>query len=712
MNSSECLSASSAIIATLSSEERTLLERYLDRSIVSAGQVVVQEGEHGRTLFFILHGCGHLERGGIRLQDIGPGETFGELGLLTDRPRAASIIADEEMVLFGLSHKRWLQMIEEHPTVALKLLSQMVSELGMQLVQATDRVGVLLRERSLPRRTQIRVQNGEQSQIVPTGTLAGSVLPTHEDGALVVAALVDRKPVSLVTPLTADASVVPLSMRSWDGREVYRRSAGLLLLEAANRVIPGVELRVGPSLSSALMVEVHGGKDSLDTLAARLQAEIRRLASERVPFVEEIWTVEEAASYLISQGWLDAELLLRSQRDSTVPMVTCGQVYALSMAPMLSDAGPLQDLGLRSYHGGLLLELGEIVLGWTPPGVNEAGDPALAMAEKPRSPAMAVDHKAWLTAMNVTSVGAFNERCITGQVSELIRIAEGFHEKRIGQIADQIQARGNSLRVIAIAGPSSSGKTTFIKRLTVQLQINGISPRALSLDDYYEDREITIRKAEGEPDFEVMDALNLDLLRQHIEAITVGEKVRTARYDFRSGKSLPDQGPLIQLGPHDVLMMEGIHGLNPALLGDILPREQAFNVFVHPVLSLPFDRLSSVSPADVRLLRRIVRDRHGRGYKAADSILRWPSVRSGERKHIFPFLPEADAVFDTSLVYEPSVLKVYAERYLLEIPHDHPSYTTAFRLRRFLDRFVSIYPDHVPPTSLLREFIGGSGFEY
>jgi hypothetical protein len=167
-----------------------------------------------------------------------------------------------------------------------------------------------------------------------------------------------------------------------------------------------------------------------------------------------------------------------------------------------------------------------------------------------------------------------------------------------------------------------------------------------------------------------------------------------------------------ELGPRDVLLIEGIHGLNPALLGEILPREQLFKVFIHPVIGLPFDRLSSVSPADIRLLRRIVRDRHGRGYKAADNILRWPSVRDGERRHIFPFLPEADAIFDTSLVYEPSVLKVYAERYLLEIPREHPGYTTAFRLRRLLDRFVTIYPDHVPPTSLLREFIGGSGFEY
>ena len=273
-------------------------------------------------------------------------------------------------------------------------------------------------------------------------------------------------------------------------------------------------------------------------------------------------------------------------------------------------------------------------------------------------------------------------------------------------------ARGDGQRVICIAGPSSSGKTTFIKRLTVQLQIDGLIPRAISLDDYYIDRDTTPRDAAGELDFEALEALDLRLLQQHIARLLAGEEVRTAKYDFVLGKSRRDGGPLLGLGPRDVLMMEGIHGLNPALLGDAVKPAQVFRIFIHPMVGLPIDRLSSVSPADVRLLRRIVRDRHGRNWSAAESILRWPSVRDGERRHIFPFLPQADVVFDSSLAYEMSVLKVYADRYLLEVPREHPGYTTAYRLRRLIDRFVTIYPDHVPPTSILREFIGGSGFEY
>jgi uridine kinase len=188
--------------------------------------------------------------------------------------------------------------------------------------------------------------------------------------------------------------------------------------------------------------------------------------------------------------------------------------------------------------------------------------------------------------------------------------------------------------------------------------------------------------------------------------------VKTARFDFAAGTSLPDGGPAVALRPSDVLLLEGIHGLNPRLLDGVLDRGETFRVFIQPTTALPFDAASRVSASDLRLLRRIVRDRHQRGTNASDNIMRWPSVRAGERKHIFPFLDRADAVFDSALVYEPSVIKVFADRYLLEVPEDHPAFVTAYRLRRLIDRFVAIYPDHVPPTSILREFIGGSGFEY
>ncbi|MBM4058774.1 MAG: nucleoside kinase, partial [Planctomycetes bacterium] len=272
--------------------------------------------------------------------------------------------------------------------------------------------------------------------------------------------------------------------------------------------------------------------------------------------------------------------------------------------------------------------------------------------------------------------------------------------------------RGDGVRVIAIAGPSSSGKTTFIKRLTVQLEVNGVRPVALSLDDYFVDREQCPRDEQGDYDFEVLQALDTRLLQDHLARLLAGETVATAHFDFKSGRSSPSGGPQMKLQKAEVLLIEGIHGLNPALIGAAVPAGQMFRIFVQPALCLPFDVLTSVMPADLRFLRRIVRDRHARGTRAADNILRWPSVRRGEGRHIFPHKHHADAVFDTSLAYEMGVLKVYGERYLLEVPPSHPAASTAFRLRGLLDNFVSIYPDHVPPTSILREFIGGSDVEY
>lgn len=237
-----------------------------------------------------------------------------------------------------------------------------------------------------------------------------------------------------------------------------------------------------------------------------------------------------------------------------------------------------------------------------------------------------------------------------------------------------------------------------------------MNPIGLSLDDYYVDREATPRDADGDFDFEAFDALRVDALSDHLRRLLEGERVRTARFDFPSGRSLPDGGPELALGPHEVLLIEGIHGLNPRLTA-ALPEGRVFRVFIAPIAQLRFDRLSRLHGSDIRLLRRIVRDRRSRGWSAADSIARWPSVRAGERAHIYPFQQNADAVFDSSLIYEPSVLRVYAERYLLEVPHDHVAFPTAYRLLQLLDRFVSIYPDHVPPTSLLREFIGGTVLE-
>jgi uridine kinase len=693
------------LLSGLSPDELSRLLDWTTHLEVPAGTLFLREGDGSRDMYFVLSGEARLRRHQLDLRPVGPGDHFGALALLTDRPRTTSLTTTTPLSLVRLSPEGWGAFSAREPHLALRIVQALVGETRDDLVDMTDSVGALLQGRSLPRAREVTVRVGGARRPVRTGTPICAVLPAEVDGAQVVAGLLGQKPVSLSTPLFADVVVAPLTVRHGEGRRVYTQSVGLLLLEAAARVAPGLALRLGPSRGAVQLVE-GAPPDGLAPLAGRLHAEMRRLVAADLPFRQEHWVLEEAVALFLQRGWDDAARLLRARRQGTVPLATLGEVYALSPGPLLPSTGVVREFGLRVSGVEMLLDYGPLDVrggGLAPADPDGADGPDGGMVQ---------EHGSWLAAMGVTSVGAFNEQCISGQVSQLIRVGEGFHEKRIGRIADDIAASRDRIRIVAVAGPSSSGKTTFIKRLDVQLEIDGVTPLGLSLDDYYVDRERTVRGPDGDYDYEALEALDLPLLQDHLRRLLSGEEVATARYDFRAGRSHPSGGRTLRLPPGSVLILEGIHGLNPRLLGPIPSEGQVFRVFIHPATTLPFDRLSRVSATDLRLLRRIVRDRHSRGHGASATILRWPSVQRGERAHIFPYRALADAAFDSSLVYEPAVLKVFADRYLLEVDPDDEAYPTAIRLRHLVDRFVSIYPDHVPPTSILREFIGGSGFEY
>jgi uridine kinase len=675
---------------------------------VRAGARVHGASDAGRHLYLVVRGEATLRRWDAAPRRLGPGHHFGELALLGGRHGGEVVTADTALALVRVSERCWTELERSAPEIAAKVVAGLAVALSEDLAQLSADLGLLLRGRSLPRAAEITVRVGGDERRVPTGTRLAELLPQEEDGALVVAGLLGQKPVSLSTPVFTDTAVAPLTVSHWEGRQIYAHSVALLLLEAAHRVAPGVAVRMGPSRGTRQVVDVPGGPAERARLAEAIAARMAAMATPDTAFRLEYWATDEALGWFRDRGWEDASRLLRIRRQATVRMVSCGDLYALSMGPLLPTAAPIRGFTLRPGDEGLDLELGRI----DPRNGNGHGGASPRPRPRRRDGDMAREHEGWLAAMDVTSVGAFNDLCISGQVSQLIRVAEGFHEKRIGRIADGISAARDRIRIISIAGPSSSGKTTFIKRLTVQLQIDGVNPVGISLDNYYVDRERTPLGPDGRWDFEALEALDLRLLQDHVGRLLAGEEVRTARYDFLTGRSHPAGGPVIRLRPGDALMLEGIHGLNPGLLGAIPRAGELYRIFVHPATTLPFDRLTRVSATDLRLLRRIVRDRHHRGYGAAENIERWPSVQAGEREHIFPYQDEADAVFDSALVYEPAVLKVFAERYLLEVPQSHPAYPTAHRLRYLVDRFVSIYPDHVPPTSILREFIGGSGFEY
>ncbi len=705
--------AQNRLLGRLSVQELGVLIDTLDQVALPAGAVVMNEGEDGEYAYIVLDGSAVERRGALELRTLGPGDHFGELSLVGVALRASTVEAKTTMRLARLSRARFVSMSQRHAELGVHLLGSLVVAQAADLSSMTDRVGVLLRERSVPRRAVVSVRiasaaGGEPTaRDIPTTTRAGELLPREVEGARVTGALLNGRPVSLDAPIVSDALLAPLTMASWEGRDILRRSIGLLMLEAAHRVAPGVTVRLGASLTSGRVARVENPDGDLAELAARILRAMHRIVAEGPKFREELWSVEEARAHFTSNGWLDAAALLETWREATVWLFSCGDVYALADGPLLPTARGLEGFDVTTHPEGLLLDFGD-------PVRRHVVAQTLSMERiKPRfGGEMTADERRWLAQLGVTSVGTFNAQCVTGNVKEIIRVSEGFHEKRVGRIADAIDTRRQLVKVITIAGPSSSGKTTFIKRLTIQLEIVGLRPVSISLDDYYVDRERTLKDEHGEYDFEALEALDLPMLGDHVRRLLAGERVKTARFDFLTGKSTPTGGPEVALGEGDVLLLEGIHGLNPALLGAAVPQEAVFRVFVHPATGLQFDRLSAVSTADVRLLRRVVRDRHHRNYKADQTIARWSSVRRGEALHIFPFQSNADAVFDTSLVYELGVLKVFADRYLLEVPAGDPAFSTAYRLRRMLDRFVTIYPDHVPPTSILREFIGGSGFEY
>ena len=695
--------AGSDLTAGLTADQIDALTARLTCVAYPEDAVVVQEGGRDRTLYLVLEGEAEARRGGVLVARMLPGEYFGELGLLVEAPRAATVTATAPLLVATLALDAYRALAAAHPAVALRLTERFVAGLRTRLTDVSDSLGALLRERSLPRRARVQVAVHGHKREVATGVAVGALLPATIGDLPVVAALLDRRPVSLGERVTSPCAVEAVTTATADGERIHRRGVALLLLEAARRVDPTVELAFGHSLGFGQRVRVRGRiKDELPALAARLEAELAALVAADLPVREELWYVDEAREYFTDAGWPEVSALLEAWLTPLVPVSTFGQVHALALDPVGPSAGALG--GAR-----VLPEDGELLLVYPPVSAARPVDDDELRRTRAILQRMTSVQERWLDALGVDSVGAFNRLCVGGKVSDLIRVAEGYHERRVSEIADQIRHSG--ARLVAIAGPSSSGKTTFIKRLRTQLQVLGATPYELSLDDYYVDRERTPRDASGEYDFEAFDALEVDLLTDHLGRLCAGEEVELPRYDFRRGASVRKTGRTVQLGAHDVLLAEGIHGLNPRL-AELVPSGAAFAVFVCPLTQLPFDRLSRVHTSDVRLLRRIVRDRHGRGHDAASSIARWPSVRAGERRHIFPYQHRADAVFDTSLIYELSVLKVYAQRYLLEVPTSHPSYTMAYRLQQLLERFVPIYPDHVPPTSIVREFIGASGFEY
>ncbi len=694
MNANELDSLTNGIFTSLSQEERLVLYECMDPVRVSAGEIL----NFQRQFNVLISGEISVLRESLEIGQLQPGEGFGDWGIWGWMQARVTLRANTDVVVGVFDDAKLQKAVSANPAIILNIVRSFTRRMDAHLENLSHLVLDAYSSPSQHVKTTLNIVVDGEEKHVRIGTSLAQLLPDRINDAPVVSGLFNHKLISLNRPLYMSGVAEALTNDNLEGRYIYRSSISLLALEAAHRIDPKVRLRIGPSLGFAYLFEIDdlAGHD-LKTFAAELNSKMKKLVADNVVFRRDYLSIDEAKAKFAAQGWDEAVRLLRKSRNSSVALVSCGEIYAVEIVPLVSSAGILDKFCVVENSGELLLYF-------------DSNDIHEAETKSLHPTTLAKQHDLWLNGIGLTSVGAFNDICIAGDVAKIIRVSEGFHEKRISQLADMIAHREKRVKVVCIAGPSSSGKTTFLKRLSIQLQVNGLNPKCISLDDYYVDREKTIRDENGEYDFEAFEALDVELMREQLHDLITGKKVKIARYDFPTGISHHHGGPEMFLGEHDILLLEGIHGLNPRMPFD--QDDGVFRIFINPMTSLQLDNANRVSASDIRLIRRIVRDRHTRAITAASNILRWPSVRRGELKHIFPYQMLADAVFNTSLVYELSVLKVYAERYLLEVDEESPAQPIAYRLRRLIDKFVTIYPENVPQTSLLREFIGGSCFEY
>jgi uridine kinase len=512
-----------------------------------------------------------------------------------------------------------------------------------------------------------------------------------------IGALVNNSIVQLDSGLYEGADVSFVTAESEAGQEIYRRACSLLLLYATRRKYPDVRLVVGQSLGNGYYFDWVGQPKLEKEHLVEIQNEMSRLVAADLPFEQERCGVEEARRRFQELGLSDRVELLSTFWHQTIQLVKLGSIVDVMHGPIAPSTGYLPYFGLSLYKPGFVIRFDQ------PFDQPPEGQTKLFHIHR--------QTKEWNRKLGIDNVGQLNRACLTDQIEEMIRVSEGFHEKRITEIADTITRNRERLRIVLIAGPSSSGKTTFLKRLSVQLKVNGVTPVGLSIDNYYLNREDTPKDEKGEPDFESIDAIDLELFNQHLLQVLSGKEVATPRFSFESGQRRSEKSITLRLRREDVLVVEGIHGLNDRLTAQV-PAENKHKIYISSLTQLCLDDTNRIHTTDGRLLRRIVRDRLYRGYNAGQTLALWPSVRRGEHRNIFPFQESADDIFNTALPYEMAVLKIYAERFLVEVPRNDPTYAEVHRLMKFLDMFVGIFPNRVPQNSILREFIGGSTFRY
>jgi len=555
-----------------------------------------------------------------------------------------------------------------------------------------------------PPEAAVRVVIDGVERFCAAGTPAGELarFSRGRPGLPYIACLVNHDVCSLTYPLDVNATVRFLTMTDTYGMRVYRDSITFLLARAIAGLFPGARYQLEHSFGSGFYCSFElDGKPGISPAALRrLDGALRDIVRRNRPIERRKVAFMEAVRIFEADGQTDRLNLLRFMNPPKIVTYWCDGYSDLAHGPIAPSTGPIRFFKIVPYAGGFVLQIPErSETGRIPP-----------FRDRPKLFQIFRDHKNWGRTVGVSNVGRLNELIASKSMGEFVKMSESFHEKKIAGMADRICLSSGRVRAVFISGPSGAGKTTFSKRLGVQLQVNGIRPIMISLDDYYVSDEDTPRDEQGRPDYEHIDAIDTDLFNRHLSDLLRGREIDLPSFNFET-KRREFRGRKLRLAPGQILVVEGIHGLNPNV-SRAVPDRKKFKIYISALTQLNIDAHNRISTTDNRIMRRLVRDNLFRGNTALTTLRMWPSVRRGEKRWVFPFQEQADAMFNSALDYELAVLKPFADPLLMEVKPSEPEYAKARRLLQFLSHFLEITVSDVPSTSLLREFVGESSFTY
>lgn len=512
----------------------------------------------------------------------------------------------------------------------------------------------------------------------------------------IMGAIVNDELRELTYPVEMDARVHPVTMADDDGARIYRRSVTFLMEAAFEELFPNVAMMLDHSVSAGgYYCEVIGRDPLAPKELELLEKRMKEIVNNDLPFERQMVPIQEAIDYFQKKGFEDKVRLLKYRQKEYLVLYKLGEHRDYHHGYMLPSTGFLKWFELSQAGDGFILNFPR----------RNAPNEVVPPTSYPKLLSTFRQYGNWLQRLGIESVGALNDANASGNMREVILVSEALHELQIAEIAQHIADRSEEARIILIAGPSSSGKTTFSKRLAVQLLAHGFSPYPLEMDNYFVDREKTPKDEKGDYNYEALEAMDTHRLAKDLKRLISGEEVQLPKYNFKIGKQEP--GEIVKISPDHLIILEGIHGLDPRLLPD-LPASSTFKIYASCLTQLNLDRYNRISTTDTRLIRRIVRDARERGYSAQQTIQRWDSVTHGEKEYIFPYQEYGDKLFNSALVYELSALKLMVEPLLRQVPYGTMEYIEAKRLLAMLEWFLPIDTSLIPDNSLLREFVGGS----